>query len=64
MESCSSDENQDIQVMFNKQYTHNIKFTGFGDYCLTGHSGDKAENRVVYGEPCYRQKQHWDIIKL
>merc|ERR1711902_232102 len=29
LESCSSDENQDIQVMFNKQYTHNIKFTGF-----------------------------------
>ena len=50
--------------MFNKEYTHNIKFTGFGDYCLTGHSGDKAENRVVYGEPCYRQKQHWDIIQL
>ena len=32
LESCSSDENQDIEVMFNKQYTHNIKFTGFGDY--------------------------------
>ena len=65
LESCSSDDaNQDIQVMFNKEYTHNIKFTGFGDYCLTGHSGDKAKDRVVYGEPCDHLKQHWDIIKL
>ena len=53
LESCSSDDaNQDIQVMFNKQYTHNIKFTGFGDYCLTGHSGSDAKDRVVYGESC------------
>ena len=64
LESCSSDENQDIEVMFNKQYTHNIKFTGFGDYCLTGHSGPDAKDRVVYGETCDHLKQHWDIIKL
>ena len=64
LESCSSDENQDIEVMFNKQYTHNIKFTGFGDYCLTGHSGPDAKDRVVYGETCDHLKQHWDIIRL
>ena len=64
LESCSSDENQDIQVMFNKQYTHNIKFTGFGDYCLTGHSGSDAKDRVVYGESCDHEKQHWKIIQL
>jgi len=65
LESCSSDDaNQDIQVMFNKEYTHNIKFTGFGDYCLTGHSGPDAKDRVVYGETCDHLKQHWDIIKL
>ena len=64
LESCSSDENQDIEVMFNKQYTHNIKFTGFGDYCLTGHSGSDAKDRVVYGESCDHEKQHWKIIQL
>ena len=64
LESCSSDENQDIEVMFNKEYTHNIKFTGFGDYCLTGHSGSDAKDRVVYGETCDHLKQHWDIIRL
>merc|ERR1712003_454718 len=64
LESCSSDENQDIQVMFNKQYTHNIKFTGFGDYCLTGHSGSDAKDRVVFGESCDHEKQHWKIIQL
>ena len=64
LESCSSDENQDIEVMFNKQYTHNIKFTGFGDYCLTGHSGPDAKDRVVYGESCDHEKQHWKIIQL
>ena len=64
LESCSSDENQDIEVMFNKQYTHNIKFTGFGDYCLTGHSGSDAKDRVVYGESCDQEKQHWKIIQL
>ena len=50
--------------MFNKQYTHNIKFTGFGDYCLTGHSGPDAKDRVVYGESCDHEKQHWKIIQL
>ena len=57
LESCSSDENQDIEVMFNKQYTHNIKFTGFGDYCLTGHSGSDAKDRVVYGESRPRRRR-------
>ena len=65
LESCSSDDaNQDIQVMFNSEYTHNIKFTGFGDYCLTGHSGSDAKDRVVYGESCDHEKQHWKIIQL
>ena len=37
--------------MFNKEYTHNIKFTDFGDYCLTGHGDDVEEGSIVL-QPC------------
>ena len=32
--------------------------------CHTGHSGSDAKDRVVYGESCDHEKQHWKIIQL
>ena len=28
------------------------------------HSGSDAKDRVVYGESCDHEKQHWKIIQL